>query len=180
MNASFDGRPVALRLESSHIVLIDPLALDGLSRQLMEIGALSRDEQLTRLGALGEHGLRIGVHSTDGTPPGTYEIGLDAFEASAPGDRHPGVFDVDSGTVVMIDLGALSAVAGAFTWERYDALLQTAVGDDSLLDELNTEVGGPRFAIVSADASSPFTGDGSFRLRSGIPRSSSLISANEQ
>jgi hypothetical protein len=31
MNAPFDGRPVRIQLESTHVVLIDPIALDGLS-----------------------------------------------------------------------------------------------------------------------------------------------------
>ena len=172
MNASFDGRPITLHLESNHIVLIDPLALDGLSGELEAIGAAERDEQLARLAALSRHGLRIGVHSTDAAP-GTYEIGLDAFEPSGPNELHPGTFDVESGAVVLIDLAALSAVARAFSWERYDTMLQSPVGDDSLLEELNNEVGGPRFAIFSADSGSPFTGDGSFRLRAGIPSASS-------
>jgi hypothetical protein len=165
MNASFDGRPVRLQLESGHLVLIDPLALDGLSKELAEVGKLPLVEQLTQLQALGAHGLRIGAHELAGATPGTYEIRLDSFEAAADSDRDPRVFDIDTGTVVIIDGGALSAVAVALTWERYDRFLQAAIGDDSILTEINREVGGPRFAIVSADADSPFSGDGAFRLR---------------
>lgn len=165
MNASFDGRPVRLRLESDHMVLIDPIALDGLSSQLAEIGEGPEADQLVRLHALSEHGLRIGVQRVGGTGPGTYDIGLDSFESADPGHSDPRVFDVDTGTVILIDLAALSAVARALTWDRYDALLQAPVGDKSILDKINREVGGPRFAIVSADAESPFTGDGAFQLR---------------
>jgi hypothetical protein len=174
MNASFDGRPVLLRLESNHIVLIDPLALDGLSTQLVEIAALPLEEQFSRLAALSQHGLRIGVHTTNASP-GTYEIGLDAFEACESTDVGAGIFDIDSGTVVLTDLAALGSVARAFTWDRYDALLQAPLGDFSILEELNAAVGGPRFAIVSGDSGTPFTGDGSFRLRLGIPASTAVL-----
>ena len=163
MNASFDGRPVRLQLESEHLVLIDPLALDGLSQQLAEVGKLPAAEQFSKLQALGEHGLRIGARG--GAAPGMYEIRLDSFEAADASDTDASVFEIDSGTVIVIDGGALTTVALALTWDRYDRLLQTPVGDNSILTEINQEVGGPRFAIVSADADSPFSGDGAFRLR---------------
>lgn len=146
-------------------MLIDPLALDGLSEQLAQAGELPEPERFSQLKALGEHGLRIGVQPVGRAAPGTYQIGLDSFEAAGAGDADPAVFDVDTGTVIVIDGGALSAVARALTWDRYDALLQAPVDDNSLLTEINREVGGPRFAIVSADAESPFSGDGAFRLK---------------
>jgi hypothetical protein len=43
------------------------------------------------------------------------------------------------------------------TWDRYDGLLQAKIDDFSILAEVNEEVGGPRFAIISI-------GDGAFRL----------------
>jgi len=76
---------------------------------------------------------------------------------------------VDSGAVVIIDLTILEAVARAFTWERYDALLQSPPGDDSAVDALIHEVGSGGFAIVSADAARPFSGDGAFRLKHDHP-----------
>jgi hypothetical protein len=165
MNASFDGRPVHFQLQSDHVVLIDPLALDGLSQQLANAGELPESERFSKLQALGEHGLRIGVQAIVGAAPGMYQIGLDSFEAADASDTDPAVFDIDTGTVIVIDGSALSAVARALTWDRYDALLQAPVDDDSILREINHEVGGPRFAIVSADAESPFSGDGAFRLQ---------------
>jgi hypothetical protein len=107
MNASFDGRPVRLPLESGHLVLIDPLALDGLSRQLADVGRLPVSEQLPGLQALGEHGLRIGAQERRGAAPGTYEISLDAFEAADSSDTDAGVFEIDSGAVIVIDGSAL-------------------------------------------------------------------------
>jgi hypothetical protein len=165
MNASFDGRPVRFQLESGHVVLIDPLALDGLSEQLAQIGQLPESERFSKLQALGEHGSRIGVQTVGGAAPGMNQIGLESFEAADARDSDPGVFDIDTGTVIVIDGGALSAVARALTWDRYDALLQGSGEDDPILAELNRETGGPRFAIVSADAESPFSGDGAFRLQ---------------
>jgi hypothetical protein len=165
MNASFDGRPVRVRLESGHIVLIDPLALDGLSAQLVEVGTLPVAEQFSKLQALGQEGLRIGVRTLEPATPGTYEISLDSFEAvDDDDDSDPSVFETDTGAVIIIDGGALSAVARTLTWDRYDALLQVPLADDSLLTEVVQEVGGPRFAIVSADAGRSFSGDGAFRL----------------
>jgi hypothetical protein len=80
------------------------------------------------------------------------------------------VFGVDSGTVVVIDIAALEKVARALTWDRYDALLQSPPGDDSALEALNREVGGPWFAIVLADAGAAFSGDGAFALRAASLR----------
>ena len=45
MDASFDGRPVRFQLESGHVVLIDPLGLDGLSEQLAQVGQLPESER---------------------------------------------------------------------------------------------------------------------------------------
>jgi hypothetical protein len=175
LNASFDGRPVTLRIESPYLVLIDPMALDGLSSQLAELSAASQSDRLAALHAFGKYGLRIGVHSVGELPPGLYEIGLDAFEPSTSDQEDTRAFDIDSGTVVVIDLGALSAVAGVFTWDKYDLLLQAPVGDYAILEEMNHAVGGPRFALIAADASTPFTGDGAFQLRTGTPSPSARV-----
>jgi hypothetical protein len=165
MNASFDGERARLDLESTQVVLIDPMALDGLSRQLAEIGDGPASDQASKLAALGDFGLRIGLQQVPATGPGTYEIGPDSFEPADPDATDPSVFDTDSAAVVVIDLAALAAVARVLTWDRYDDLL----GDDSVLEEINAEVGGPRFAIVSAHGASSFTGDGAFRLRADMP-----------
>jgi hypothetical protein len=167
VNASFGGEHARFVVESTQVVLIDPIALDGLASQLAEIGSSPGADQATQLHALGDLGLRIGLA---GVPvAGTYEIGPDSFEAADLDSADPGVFDIDSGTVVIVDLSALAAVAHHFTWDRYDALLQLPVGDYSILEEVNAEVGGPRFAVVSASEAGSFNGDGAFRLRAGQP-----------
>jgi hypothetical protein len=169
MNASFDGELARLELKSSHVVLIDPLALDGLARQLAEICDGPVSDRTAKLAALGDLGLRIGLHQVPASGPGFYEVSPDSFE-SVDGDvTDSGVFDIESGTVVIIDVAALGAVARALTWDRYDGLLQLPVGDFSILEDINAELGGPRFAIVSAHDASPFTGDGAFRLRADMP-----------
>lgn len=169
MNASFDGRPARFDLQSDSVVLIDPLALDGLAPELVEIGAATRQEQVARLAALGGRGLRIGLHHVRQFRPGAYQVDLNSFR-SAEADDGPGVFDVDSGTVVVIDLSALARVAQALTWDRCDELLQAESGNYSVLEAINAEVGRPAFALISADAESRFSGDGSFQLLEGEPR----------
>src|SRR5688500_16624573 len=108
MNASFDGRPIRLQIESGHLVLIDPLVLDGLSQQLAEVGRLPVAEQFSKLHALGEHGLRIGVQELGGAAPGTYEVGLSCFKVADESDTDASIFDIETGTVVVIDGSALS------------------------------------------------------------------------
>lgn len=169
MNASFDGRPVQLSLQSDFLVLIDPLALDGLASDLIALGTARPEEQAVRLAALGERGLRIGLHQVPHFRPGDYRLDLNSFESADARDGS-GVFDLDTGAVVVIDLAAIAPVARALTWDRYDQLLQAPPGDDALLDAINAEVGRPAFALLSGDAASPLSGDGTFRLRATEPR----------
>jgi len=163
-NASLDGGAVRLELQSPRLVLIDPLALDGLRDELQAVSAAPPAEQPGMLRALAAQGLRIGLEELAAFQPGAHQLDLDSFQQADARDPHPGVFETDTGTVVVIDLAALAAVARTLTWDRYDQLLQSPLGDDSRLIAINADVGGPRFAIVSADATRPFSGDGAFRL----------------
>ena len=175
MNASFDRRPAQVTLRSGRVLCLDPLALDGLRTQLTELSQAGPSKQREMALALGAHGLKIGLLDIPGFQPGTFEFDVESFESVDPGIHDPTVFEIDSGAVVVIDLVALDAVARTLTWDRYDALLQTPPDDDSALEALNREVGGPWFAIISADADSPFSGDGAFRLRpESLRRVSSL------
>ena len=163
-NASHDGRPARFDLQSNKLVLIDPLALDGLRDELEAVSGAPPSEQAAMLKALAAQGLRIGFEELASFQPGVYELDIDSFEPVDALSTHPGVFQIDTGTVVVIDLAALLPVANALTWDRYDEFLQSPIGDDSRLMAINVDVGGPRFAIISADASRPFSGDGAFRL----------------
>ena len=161
MQFSFDGSPVTLRTDSRYVVAIDPLALDGLANQFADLITASETEQLGRLKAFGHFGLRIGVQDVGGS--GTFRFSNQSFESSHAEDD-PAVFDVDSGSVVLVDLPALGAVARSLTWDRFNQLLQS--DDDSIVDAVNREVGGePRFVILFGNADTPFEGDGSYRLR---------------
>ena len=163
-NASHDGRPARLELQSPKLVLIDPIALDGLRDELGAVSGAAAPEQPAMLQALAVQGLRIGFEELAAFRPGVYELDIDSFEPVDARSPDPGVFQIDTGTVVVIDLSALFSVASTLTWDRYDEFLQSPIGDDSRLMAINDDVGGPRFAIISADASRPFSGDGAFRL----------------
>lgn len=166
-NFAFDQHPARLDLTSSMIVLLDPLALDGLSAELQRVPAAPVAQQPRLLREI-QSGLRIGVHELTDFRPGTFELGVNDFESASDGDAS--AFDVDSGTVVVIDLPYLGRVASALTWDRYDALLQSPVDDDTALNQLVEDVGGPFFALIAASADSSFDGDGAFRVRAGAPR----------
>ena len=165
MSASFDGRPAHVTLRSGRVLCLDPLALDGLQAKLIELSQASPNVQWELARALGASGLKIGLLDIPGFQPGTYELDVDSFESVDPKVADPSVFEIDSGAVVVIDLLALAPVARTLTWARYDALLRASPDDDSALEALNHDGGGPWFAILSADADSGFSGDGAFRLR---------------
>jgi hypothetical protein len=163
VNASFDGESAEFSLESDTLVLIDPIALDGLASEIIKLSAADRQAQVSGLAELGQRGLRIGLHRVPNFKPGMYRVNLNSFKTASV-EHGPGVFEIDTGTVVIIDLSALGLVAQALTWDRYDELLQAESGDHSLLSSLNAEVGRPAFALISADSASAFTGDGAFEL----------------
>jgi hypothetical protein len=77
--------------------------------------------------------------------------------------------DIDTGSLVVVDLDHLGALARILPWERYDHALQSPNGDDSRFMEICDELGGAYFGIISSDASTPFQGDGTYRLRKGAP-----------
>jgi hypothetical protein len=133
-------------------------------------GGADPERQVELVRALGSRGLRIGVHRVAGFRPGRYRVDLASFCRAAERENGPGVFDVDSGGVVLIDLALLGEVARAFTWDRYEALLRAPVGDLSALQDMTAVVGRPGFAVLSASADSPFSGDGAFRLLADQPR----------
>ena len=170
MNVSLDGQPVRFSLLSSRILLIDPLALDGLSAELGQLSQASPDKQHEMAGALGARGLRIGVVDLKDFQAGTFELGLESFESVDPSAADPTVFQLDSGTVVVIDMAALEAVARTLTWDRYDTLLQAPPNDDAPLQALIQDVGGEWFAILAGNADAALSGDGAYRLRADALR----------
>lgn len=163
---SFDGRPVIFEMATPSLVLIDPLALDGLSSELQSIDVQARDP----IAAIAPYSgyLRIGVHTILNFRPGLYRLALTDFIHSESGDD-PRDFDIDSGNVVAIDFTSLGAVARHLDWDTFDSLLRSPVDDESVCREIVHAVGGPCFAIVSAHSATPFDGDGCFRLNDSAP-----------
>ena len=175
-NLSSSDGPAYIDVISQHLVLLDPLALDMLPVQLPELSRLDSSSLLIALSKISKDvrrrnfGLRIGWCELPSLSPRTYTIDANSFDPVEPDDTHEDVFDIDCGTVVVVDVSALGAVAATLTWERYDLLLQQPIGDSTLIEEMIREVGGKRFAIVSGDINYPFAGDGIYRFREGMPK----------
>jgi len=166
-NFSFRGEPIEFELSSPHILLIDPLALDGLRLDLKAISEVSRSEITESIRDL-PGGLRIGHTQMSHFRPGRYRLGNEDLQETDREDD-PSIFDIDSGTVCVVDLDHLGSTAKAFTWGRYDAFLRSQVGDHSIWIEMMREIGGPFFGMLNGDVSTPFRGDGSYRLKSNTP-----------
>jgi hypothetical protein len=161
-----DGE-VSLRLDSGLVVLIDPLALDGLKDLFThEFAArLAADPSLVRTVP---GFLRVGIHRMNPFAPGSHRVSRLAIEQvdDASSEEDDGIFDIDTGSVVLVDVHHLASVANALTWERYDWALQAPSDDTSRWAAIAREAGGDVFGILDAESDSPFPGDGRYRLRS--------------
>ena len=166
-NFFFYGEPIEIELSGPHILLIDPLALDGLSADLQTLYEIPLSEILKRIREL-SGGLRIGLAQVRDFCQGRYRLGNGDFEETDD-EADTSVFDIDSGTVCVIDLNHLRSTAKALTWDRYDAFLQSQAGDNSIWITIMKEVGGPFFGMLNGDVSTPFRGDGSYRLKPNAP-----------
>lgn len=166
-NISFDGTPVVFEAPSLHLALIDPLALDALGAEIAALAAEPLEARIRALAVVPGF-LQVGVQPL---PPGdghVFRLTLDDFEhvGEATG---PAIVDIDTGTMVIADLGCLPRVAAVLTWDRYDWMLQAPLGDTSRERQITHEAGGACFAIISGDADRAFAGDGAYRLRAGRP-----------
>lgn len=166
-NFSFRGEPIEFELSCPHMVLMDPLALDGLSAELQTISQAPRSEMLETIRAL-PSGLRLGLAEVSNFRSGVYRLGNEDLEEAAE-ENSPSIFDIDSGTVCVVDLDHLGLTANALTWDRYDAFLRSQIGDNSIWTNIIEQVGGPFFGMLSGDVSTPFRGDGSYRLKANAP-----------
>jgi hypothetical protein len=149
-----------LDLESDLLILIDPLALDGLKGDFDSelVARIEADvQQVTTIPFL-----RVGVHRIPDFVPGRFRLAPGALLEGGE-DDDPRVFEVDSGTVVVVELRRLPEVAQVLTWDRYDWYLQSPVGDSSRWEEIVAEVGTLYFALLDDDET--FDGDGRYRLR---------------
>lgn len=166
-NFSFRGEPIEFELYSPYILLIDPLALDGMSAELKTMSNVPRSEMQERIRDLAG-GLRIGLAQVSDFRRGRYQLGNEDFE-EAHEDDDPSIFDIDSGTVCVVDVDHMGRTAKAFSWDRYDSFLRSQVGDDSIWIQMMEEIGGPFFGMLNGDVSTPFRGDGSYRLKANTP-----------
>jgi hypothetical protein len=165
------GHPhsITFRLSSPDLLVLDLLALDAMSQDLRAIGNHSPALRLERLGAA-RGPLEIGLLRVEPFVLGQYTIGLNDFEAIDGATAGGHTFEIDTGTAVFVDVAYLAPVAAALTWDRYEQFLQSAVGDDSVWEDIIQEVGGAYFGLLIANADYPFGGDGFYRLRPGFPK----------
>lgn len=168
-NVSDSGGPVEFQMSSSLLVLIDPLVLDGLSPKLQKLSLSEVGSNPELIRAL-PGPMKVGLHRVEAFVPGTYRIANEDLESADSNQADVGVFEIDTGTLILVDLGCLPRLAQILTWERYDRALQSPVGDDSSWLRFTEELGGPFFGILRSDINTPFRGDGAYRIKSGAPR----------
>jgi hypothetical protein len=114
--------------------------------------------------------LRIGLAQVSHFRIGRYWLGNDDLEETDD-QTDPSVFDLDSKTVCIVDLDHVGLTARALIWDRYDAFLRSQMGDSSIWIDIVEQVSGPFFGMLNGDVSTPFRGDGSYRLKANTPHS---------
>jgi hypothetical protein len=165
-----DGRgPIEIQMASSLVVLIDPLVLDGISAELQELSPSEVEANPALIRAL-PGPMKVGLHRVEDFLPGIYRIANEDVEGVDNNEEDVSVFDIDTGTIILADLGYLARLARILTWERYDGALRSPAGDDSPWLRFAEELGGPFFGILWGDINTPFQGDGTYKIRSGAPR----------
>jgi hypothetical protein len=194
-NVSFDGQPIEFLVNAPFIVLIDPLVLDGWSKDFQSLPS-ELEDRIEVILAL-PTSMQVGVQEIMGFRPGLYRLSPQDFEEAwrdhSDADDEDGrieddgsdddlerltfavhvavdrIFDIETGSLIVVDLDHLGALARILPWERYDHALQSPRGDDSRFNEVCDELGGAFFGIIASAASTPFRGDGTYRLRKGAP-----------
>jgi hypothetical protein len=169
VHVSFDGSPVSMYLSSPFLVLVDPLALAGYAPELQRLRSRPVTERPAALSRLSPT-LRIGVHEVEDFRPGPIQLRHADLERVASSRPDPRVVDVDSGTIVFVDLAYLPDVAAVFTWERYDRALQGPPGDFSAFKAMLPNSQRPAFALLSGSVDTAFKGDGAYRLKARSAR----------
>ena len=167
-NVSGSREPIQLQMSSPLLALIDPLVLDGISPELQKLSPseVAANPELVR--AL-QGPMKVGLHRIEDFVSGAYRIANDDIEAVVSDQGDVGAFDIDSGTLILVDLSYLARLAQILTWEKYDLALQSPADDDSCWLRFIDELGGPFFGILWGDIDTPFRGDGTYRIRSGAP-----------
>jgi hypothetical protein len=174
-NASYDGPPVQLRIDSPWLACFDPLALDMLGDILRASAPFDIGELLKRANA---NHPAVACFTVPDFRPGAYTLDprdikkfgdededLDYSEGEQePGDEAPDYrfAAVDSGTLIFADVWHLPKLITMLTWEQYDRSL----GDDTILPGIVERLGGPYFALVVSDSrlGMHFDGDGTYTI----------------
>ena len=164
VHVSFDGSPVRMYLSSPFLVLVDPLVLSGVAPELQRLRSRPVSERPAALSRLSTT-LRIGVHVVENFRPGLIQLRPADLERVADSRSDSRVVDVDSGTIVFVDLAHLPDVATVFTWERYDQALRAPRDDFSGFNAMLPNPQRPAFAVLSGNVGTAFEGDGAYKLK---------------
>jgi len=169
MNISFGGSEVEFITDSPYVVLLSPSVLDALAD---ELGPLCARRCPDLPGTIGEfintvaYG-QIGMYEIPAFLPGRYRLDISLVSKAAT--RSPGAFLVEGGALLASDASKISLLSRRLDWDTCRELLNGPADDTSLQQEVVESMGGPYFAIVTADAELglEFDGDGRYILRPG-------------
>ena len=185
-NVSFDGSPVQFRMDSPLLACFDPLALD-LLRDLLPAGTpLDVDGLLERanvnhsaLACFTIPDFRPGLFTLDPhniKKFGDEEEDFDYSEGDQAEEEPAGKASsfpfaaVDSGALIVADVGHLPQFVNLLTWEQYERGLQ----DDAVFGKIVEALGGPYFAVINGGImpGMEFDGDGTYTIPVGCVRPS--------
>ncbi|MCI0642690.1 MAG: hypothetical protein L0Y72_13060 [Gemmataceae bacterium] len=185
-NVSFDGSPVQFRMDSPLLACFDPLALDMLHDLLPPGTRFDVAELLERanvnhpaIACYTIPDFRPGLFTLD--PHDIKKFGDEEEDIDySEGDQAEGEFAgkapsypfaaVDSGALIVADVGQLPKIAHLMTWELYDLGLQ----DDAVFVTIVEALGGPYFAVIHSGSmpGMEFDGDGTYSIPAGCVRPS--------
>ncbi|MBI3411603.1 MAG: hypothetical protein HY040_25015 [Planctomycetes bacterium] len=185
-NVSFDGSPVQFRMDSPFLACFDPQALDILRESMPQDSPLDVAGLLERLNV---NYPAMACYTIPEFRPGLFT--LDPHDIKKFGDEEED-FDynegdqaepvpaekessfpfaaVDSGALIVADVGHLPRLVKLLTWERYDLGLQ----DDAVFAKIVEELDGPYFAVINGGImpGMEFDGDGTYTIPVGCVRPS--------
>ncbi|MBT3199751.1 MAG: hypothetical protein HN350_07525 [Phycisphaerales bacterium] len=151
-NVSFGGDEAEFITDSPYVVLLSPPVLDSLADELGPLCARRCPDLKWVLGdfinrrAYGQ----IAMYEIPDFIPGRYR--LDISQVRKVASRPPGSFLVDGPAMLAVDASKISLISRRLDWDTCQALLASRPDDSSIDREVVESMGGPFFAIVTADA----------------------------
>jgi len=181
-NVSFDGSPVQFRMDSPLLACFDPLALDMLGEMLQPgtpldvVGLLERaNANHPALACFTIPDFRPGLYTLDphdikkfGDEDEEFDYGDEEVKRVPPDRESSYPFAaVDSGALVVADVGQLPKLVRLLTWEQYDLSLQDQ--GDAVFAKIVEALGGPYFAVIHGGCMPrmEFDGDGTYTIPVG-------------